>query len=53
MHQDLKETRAKPCEKLEEKLAKAGYRIGERLQVGSTIGAHVGPGAYAMIFVIK
>jgi len=41
------------CEKLEEKLAKAGYRIGERLQVGSTIGAHVGPGAYAMIFVIK
>lgn len=41
------------CEKLEEKLTKAGYRLGERLQVGPTIGAHVGPGAYAVIFVTK
>lgn len=41
------------CEKLEEKLRESGYALGGRLQVGSTIGAHIGPGAYAMIFVVK
>lgn len=40
-------------EKLEAKLSAAGYRSAERLQVGSTIGAHVGPGAYGVLFVIK
>lgn len=41
------------CEKLEAKAAKENYSILERLQIGSTIGAHVGPGAYGFIFVEK
>ncbi len=40
-------------EKLEEKLAAEGYRISDRLQLGSTIGAHVGPGAFGIIYVEK
>lgn len=39
------------CETLEEKIKNAGYNINQRLQVGSTIGAHVGPGVYAVMFV--
>ena len=41
------------CEKLEEKLKSAGYKIAERLQIGSTIGTHVGPGVYGVFFVAK
>ncbi|MBQ2933925.1 MAG: DegV family protein [Clostridia bacterium] len=41
------------CETLEEKLAENGYEISGRLQVGATIGAHVGPGVYAVLFVEK
>ncbi len=40
-------------EKLEEKLAEAGVHITKRLQLGATIGCHVGPGAYGAIFVTK
>ncbi|MBQ2901332.1 MAG: DegV family protein [Agathobacter sp.] len=40
-------------EKLEEKLGKEGVRVTKRLQIGSTIGCHVGPGAYGVIFVTK
>lgn len=40
-------------EKLEEKLAAEGYNITSRLQLGSTIGAHVGPGAFGIIYVEK
>lgn len=40
-------------EKLEEKLAAEGYQITARLQLGSTIGAHVGPGAFGIIYVEK
>lgn len=40
-------------EKLEEKLVKAGYKMAGRLQVGATIGAHVGPGAFGVVFVEK
>ena len=40
-------------EKLEQKLAKEGIRVTKRLQVGSTIGCHIGPGAYGVIFVTK
>lgn len=40
-------------EKLEEKLAAEGYTISARLQLGSTIGAHVGPGAFGIIYVEK
>lgn len=40
-------------EKLEEKLAGEGYTVSARLQLGSTIGAHVGPGAFGIIYVEK
>lgn len=40
-------------EKLEQKLGKEGVRVTKRLQVGSTIGCHIGPGAYGVIFVAK
>lgn len=39
------------CETLEQKLADNGYTVEGRLQIGSTIGAHVGPGVYAVLFV--
>lgn len=41
------------CIEMEKKLTEAGYPLGERLQIGSTIGAHVGPGAYGVLFVEK
>ena len=41
------------CIKLEEKLEEAGYSLSDRLQIGSTIGAHVGPGVYGVFFVEK
>lgn len=40
-------------EKLEEKIQKAGYSVKSRLQIGATIGAHVGPGAFGFTFVAK
>ena len=40
-------------EKLETKLTAAGYNPQERLQIGSTIGAHTGPGVYGVLFVTK
>ena len=40
-------------EKLEQKLGKEGVRVTKRLQIGSTIGCHIGPGAYGVIFVTK
>ena len=41
------------CEILEQKLASNGYKTADRLQIGSTIGAHVGPGVYAVVFVVE
>lgn len=40
-------------EKLERKLGEAGVRVTKRLQIGPTIGCHIGPGAYGVIFVTK
>ncbi len=40
-------------EKLERKLGECGVRVTKRLQIGATIGCHVGPGAYGVIFVTK
>ncbi|MBR4027803.1 MAG: DegV family protein [Lachnospiraceae bacterium] len=40
-------------DKFEEKLAKERISITERLQIGATIGAHVGPGAYGVVFVSR
>ena len=39
--------------KLEEKLAKADAKVAGRQQIGATIGAHVGPGAFGIVFVEK
>lgn len=39
------------CEKFEEKLTEGGYSITGRLQVGATIGAHIGPNAFGVVFV--
>ena len=44
---------SKNTEKLEEKLVAEGYHISARLQLGSTIGAHIGPGAFGIIYVEK
>ena len=41
------------CEVFEKKLEAAGYHYTERVQVGATIGTHVGPGVFGMIFVQK
>lgn len=41
------------CQRFEAKLDKEGYRIADRLQIGSTIGAHIGPEAFGIVFVEK
>lgn len=41
------------CEHLEEKLHENGYQVSERLQVGATIGTHIGPEAFGVVFVAK
>lgn len=41
------------CEKLEGKLTDNGFSVDSRLQVGPTIGTHIGPGAFGIVFVTK
>lgn len=41
------------CEAMEQALAQAGIYVAGRMQVGPTIGAHIGPGAYGILFVEK
>ena len=41
------------CTKLCEKLSAAGYRTDEMLQIGPTIGAHIGPEAFGIVFAAK
>ena len=41
------------CEAFEARLVAAGYQFEERVQIGATIGTHVGPGVFGMIFVQK
>lgn len=41
------------CEKLEVRLSENNYKFAERLQIGPTIGSHIGPGAFGVVFVIK
>lgn len=36
---------------LEERMRSEGYEVAERQQIGATIGTHVGPGAFGVIFV--
>ena len=41
------------CEVFEKRFTDAGYSFKERVQIGATIGTHVGPGAFGVIFVQK
>lgn len=41
------------CGLLEEKLRENSYPVSQRLQVGATIGAHIGPEAFGVVFVSK
>lgn len=41
------------CEVFEERAKAEGYEFEGRLQVGATIGTHVGPGAFGIVFVEK
>ncbi len=41
------------CIFFEEKLHKEGIRTANRLQIGSTIGTHIGPGAFGIVFVAR
>jgi len=41
------------CVALEDAAKAKGFAVAERLQAGPTIGAHVGPGLYGLIFVEK
>ena len=41
------------CISLETKVVNAGYLLHSRKQIGATIGCHVGPGAFGVLFVHK
>lgn len=41
------------CEALEAALAEIGHPVSGRMQIGPTIGAHVGPGVYGVTFIRK
>ena len=41
------------CEAFEKRFTDAGYNFKERIQIGATIGTHVGPGVFGIIFVQK
>lgn len=41
------------CISLEARVVSAGYVLHSRKQVGATIGCHVGPGAFGVLFVHK
>ena len=40
-------------EAFETRLKAEGYNFKERVQIGATIGTHIGPGVFGMIFVQK
>ena len=40
-------------EVFEERLSREGIRFDERLQIGATIGTHIGPGAFGFVYVEK
>lgn len=41
------------CEALEAQMKEAGYDVADRRQIGPSVGAHVGPGAYGVVYVEK
>lgn len=43
----------KSCEKMEQRLSEQGIELESRRQTGFVIGAHIGPGAYGVVYVEK
>lgn len=43
----------KNCENFEKKMEDEGFKLNERLQIGPTIGTHIGPEAFGIVFVTK
>lgn len=41
------------CEHFQEKLTQAGISVATRMQIGPTIGTHIGPGAFGIVFVSR
>ncbi|MDD6395962.1 MAG: DegV family protein [Firmicutes bacterium] len=41
------------CESFETKMEDAGFKMGVRSQIGPTIGTHIGPEAFGVVFVTK
>lgn len=41
------------CELLEDKLSQDGVSVSRRMQIGATIGTHVGPGVCGVVYVEK
>lgn len=41
------------CEKFENRLQEKGCKVTKRLQIGATIGTHIGPEAFGIIYVTK
>lgn len=41
------------CENFEKKMEEEGFKLSERLQIGPTIGTHIGPEAFGVVFVTK
>ncbi len=39
------------CQRMEERVEKEGIWLSERLQIGATIGTHIGPEAFGMVYV--
>lgn len=39
------------CEQFEQKLLKNQYEMNDKLQIGPTIGAHIGPEAFGVVYV--
>lgn len=44
---------AENCENFEKKMEEEGFKLNKRLQIGPTIGTHIGPEAFGIIFVTK
>ncbi len=41
------------CGHFQEKLTQAGIHVERQMQIGPTIGTHIGPGAFGVVFVSK
>lgn len=41
------------CERFEQKMIQSGYDFKDRLQIGATIGTHIGPEVFGVIYITK